>query len=140
MNSCNSYSDVPTIPVSWGELVDKITILEIKASKINEDKALVRINDELASLTKAAQSPYQSSAMLLTLKNQLKEINLILWEVEDEIRMKESKQEFDSKFIELARKVYHTNDRRSAKKREIDVLLDSRIVEQKKYASYQSQM
>ena len=137
MEHIKSSNNMPLAPISWGELVDKITILEIKLSKIDDQSAQIRIKDELLLLSTLIQEKLSANNSLEILKEQLKEINLALWAIEDSKRAKENEGKFDEEFIKFARLSYHTNDKRSAKKREIDALLNSRIVEQKKYSAYQ---
>lgn len=128
---------MPLVPISWGELVDKITILEIKLLKIDDQLAQEKIHDELSLLSSPLIDKLSSNISLKLLKEQLKEINLALWAIEDAKRAKENDSKFDDEFIKFSRLSYHTNDKRSAKKREIDTLLNSKIIEQKKYSAYQ---
>lgn len=121
------------VPVSWGELVDKITILEIKAERINDPKKLANVTRELWLLNRKL-SPVATQVLRLKLK--LKEVNTALWEIEDEIRDCEREQNFGSRFIELARAVYVTNDQRADVKREINFALSSELVEEKSYRPY----
>ena len=124
------------VPVSPGELLDKITILEIKAKHITDAKKLDHVNTELKLLTHAwTESPADQTAVL-PLKESLKKVNQTLWDIEDRIRIKESKKEFDQEFIELARSVYLQNDQRAAIKKQINEGLGSKIVEEKSYAEY----
>jgi len=127
----------PLAPVSWGELIDKITILEIKSERIKVRAALGNVRRELKILNAivAHQAP-RGRAGLARLRRTLRTINEALWEIEDKIRAKERKGTFDAGFIALARSVYQTNDRRSAIKREINDLLGSELVEEKHYARY----
>jgi hypothetical protein len=120
----------PHIPVSWGELIDKITILEIKQEKLPAE-ARAFVTRELALLTVLEQPD-----RIGTLKAELKEINRTLWDIEDAIRDKERAGLFDADFIALARSVYRTNDRRAAVKRQIDLLLNSPLREEKSYTPY----
>jgi len=124
-----------TAPVSWGELIDKITILEIKLEKLGpgaqrdnvkrEHDALAAVRDRLG-----AGKPWQAGAA------ELKAINLILWQVEDDIRDCERDKDFGPRFIELARSVYRTNDRRAAEKRRLNEAMGSELVEEKLYKPY----
>ena len=125
----------PVAPISWGELIDKITILEIKASKLEGAAALANVRKELTALAGIAGG-HADAADLRKLKEELKSVNEALWEIEDLIREKESVQEFDEKFISLARSVYKQNDRRAAIKRKINILLASELVEEKSYKTY----
>lgn len=124
------------IPVSVGELVDKITILEIKSEKIQDSEKLGHIIDELKILQSYYQEHLADSTEVATFATQLKTINLTLWSIEDDIRVCESRQQFDETFIELARQVYLTNDERCRVKREINRLVGSAIVEEKSYKEY----
>ena len=120
-------------PISIGELVDKITILEIKKNKLQNSK-LENVLKELSFLRKLmAKHQIEITDNLFT---QLKEINLKLWNIEDQIRIKEKNKEFDNIFIELARSVYFTNDKRSEIKKRINRLSNSEITEEKSYADY----
>ena len=120
-------------PISIGELVDKITILEIKKNKLQNSK-LDNVLKELSFLRKLmAKHQIEITDNLFT---QLKEINLKLWNIEDQIRIKEKNKEFDNIFIELARSVYFTNDKRSEIKKRINRLSNSEITEEKSYAEY----
>lgn len=124
------------VPVSPGELLDKITILEIKAERITDEAKLRNVKMELALLTQTWGQSSVGHDAVLALRQALKEINQALWDIEDRIRVKEAKKEFDQEFVDLARSVYVQNDRRAAAKKEINVLLGSRIVEEKSYAEY----
>lgn len=124
--------------ISYGELIDKITILRIKQQKISEPKKLGNINSELAILEKICQE-ISASENLQYLIEQLIEINKQLWEIEDAIRIKEAEGNFDQEFIELARNVYLTNDKRVEIKRAINNLLGSSLQEEKSYKGYANQ-
>lgn len=125
-----------SVPVSPGELLDKITILEIKVERITDEAKLRNVKVELALLTQTwGQSSVDHNAVL-ALRQTLKKINQALWDIEDRIRIKEAKKEFDQEFVDLARSVYIQNDQRAAAKKEINVLLGSQIVEEKSYAEY----
>jgi hypothetical protein len=126
----------PLAPISWGELVDKITILEIKSTRLKEDNALANVRRELDLLTSIAANALMSSQQVSSEKENLAAINKALWEIEDRIRAKEAAQIFDNEFIELARSVYRTNDERSVIKRRINKLLSSELIEEKSYKSY----
>lgn len=120
------------IPVSLGELYDKISILEIKAEKIKDKEKLIHINKELTHLSEIAKKyPIASD-----LYKSLIYINFNLWLTEDKIREKEAKGEFDDNFIQLARDVYNNNDKRSEIKREINIKYNSKIIEVKSYENY----
>ncbi len=121
-----------SIPVSIGELYDKYTILEIKSERVSEKTKLVEVHRELAYL-----KPYIERFHLCdTIIQKLKCVNIDLWEIEDAIRQKECKKEFDAEFIELARSVYIKNDQRARIKYEINQILDSEIKEIKSYQPY----
>ena len=124
------------IPVSPGELLDKITILEIKAEQISDNERLRNVETELNLLAQVWEQSSVNSDSMRQLKQSLKATNLELWAIEDRIRIKESQKEFDQEFVELARSVYMQNDKRAATKKEINVLLDSGIMEEKSYAQY----
>jgi len=126
----------PQVPVSWGEVIDKITILEIKSEKLTAPDALANVRTELALLAGVAREALAENDRLSDLKSQLQSVNQALWDIEDEIREKEARQEFDEGFIALARSVYRQNDARAAIKRRINDLLGSEIVEEKSYKSY----
>ena len=123
-------------PVSYGELIDKITILEIKSERMTDAAKLANVRDELQLLNALWLDDPASHADISAERAELKRINEALWEIEDEIRVKERDKAFDARFIELARAVYHTNDRRAAVKREINLRLGSRLVEEKSYQDY----
>ena len=120
-------------PISIGELVDKITILEIKKNKLQNSK-LANVLKELSFLRKLMEK--HQIEITDELFTQLKEINLTLWDVEDQIRIKEKNKEFDNTFIELARSVYFKNDKRAEIKKRINQLSNSEITEEKSYAEY----
>jgi hypothetical protein len=128
----------PTIlvPVAPGELIDKITILEIKAERIADPRKAQNVRYELDVLEHARRESVPEPAELAGLTARLKEANEALWEIEDDIRDCERQGDFGPTFIELARSVYRTNDRRAALKREINELLGSKIVEEKSYSQY----
>lgn len=125
-----------TIDVSPGELIDKITILQIKAERLNdpEKRRLVLYELELLEARQRASVPATSAIESKT--HRLREVNAALWDIEDEIRDCERAQDFGDRFVALARAVYRTNDRRAALKREINELLGSAINEVKAYAPY----
>jgi len=126
----------PHVPVSWGELIDKITILEIKAARLTSAAALQNVRRELAQLNEKTLPLGDMSQEVAPLKVDLTRVNEALWEIEDKIRDKEAAKAFDAEFIELARSVYVTNDKRAALKRQINQLLASELVEEKGYAAY----
>ena len=126
----------PLVPISWGELIDKITILEIKEVKITSSNALDNIRKELGFLSDIVSNNKGVYDAISPLKNELKEVNLNLWQVEDEIRDKEYSQEFDEKFISLARSVYRLNDDRANLKKQINKTLFSELKEEKSYKNF----
>jgi hypothetical protein len=126
----------PLAPVSWGELLDKISILEIKAERMTAPAALANVRSELAQLNEIAREVSEKGPDLAALRASLKRINEALWQIEDDIRAKEAAGEFDARFIDLARAVYRNNDERGRLKREINRLLGSGLVEEKQYAAY----
>ncbi len=124
------------VEVSPGELIDKITILEIKADRIADPDKLANVHRELRSLTATREEAVDTSPELDGFTAELRRINERLWEIEDDIRDCERNSDFGERFIELARAVYRTNDRRAAAKRSINELLGSELVEEKDYADY----
>ena len=120
-------------PVSLGELIDKITILEIKQIHMTGIK-LKNVDKELKLLKKILQE--KNLEIDINLINNLKEVNKSLWEIEDKIRIKERNQEFDKEFVELARSVYKENDKRAYLKKEINQQYNSELVEEKSYNNY----
>jgi predicted nucleic acid-binding Zn-ribbon protein len=126
----------PLVPISWGELIDRITILEIKEVKITSNNALDNIRKELGFLSDIVSNSKGVYDAISPLKNELKEVNLNLWQVEDEIRDKEYSQEFDEKFISLARSVYRLNDDRANLKKQINETLFSELKEEKSYKNF----
>lgn len=125
-----------TIDVSPGELIDKITILEIKAERVAEEEKRSLVLYELRLLQDRRSHAIAHSDALAAVTKQLREVNAVLWDIEDEIRDCERAQDFGDRFVALARAVYHTNDRRAALKRKINDLLGSAIAEVKAYAPY----
>ena len=122
------------IPGAMGDLIDRITILEIKSLRLASPGQLQNVNSELRLLRNIADGHLSCDARLSALKAELAEVNSRLWDVENEIRGCEEAGDFGSRFIELARAVYKTNDRRALLKRGINLLLNSEIVEEKSYA------
>ena len=129
----NKSSSTIHAPISRGELMDKISILEIKKERITGVK-LKNIKKELDTLRSIVSS--NNLEINLDLFSQLKEVNISLWEIEDQIRTKESKEEFDNEFIELARSVYKQNDKRALIKKEINRKYNSDLIEEKSYEKY----
>ncbi len=124
------------IDVAPGEVIDKITILEIKRRRIADPAKLANVERELALLSQALAAAVPSSARLVALRGELAAINEAIWEVEDGIRDQERRGDFGAEFIRLARAVYHNNDRRAEIKRAINDLLGSELVEEKSYTPY----
>jgi hypothetical protein len=124
------------VPISPGELIDKLTILEIKAANIADAAKLANVNVELKLLQETWRGSAFASASIDAEWKLLREINKKLWDIEDLIRDKEREKKFDQEFIELARAVYVTNDERAAVKKIINTKLGSKIVEEKSYAKY----
>ena len=124
-----------TIPVSVGELIDKLSILHVKQTKINNSEKLVYVNKEFELLYNFS-SVYLNNEEILKLYHELVNTNSELWEIEDMLRVIETEKTFDSKFIELARNVYHTNDKRFRLKNEINERTSSEIREVKEYVNY----
>lgn len=129
---------IPSIKIDAapGELIDKITILEIKSERIDDAEKRANVTYELATLTNARELAIETSDQIRELSDRLKAVNEKLWEIEDEIRLCEREDDFGPKFVELARSVYRYNDQRAEIKREINTLLGARIVEEKSYADY----
>ena len=125
----------PMAPLSWGELIDKITILEIKSERLSSPPALSNVRKELAFLLQIVESA-AAEAAVGTLSQQLRSVNEELWDVEDKIWEKEAAGEFDAGFIELARSIYRLNDRRSKLKRDINRIMNSDLVEEKSYKDW----
>jgi hypothetical protein len=125
---------VPQVPVSWGELIDKITILEIKNEKIRTDEKLANIRRELALLEKIAEPVLKENRVVAGIKSRLRAVNETLWHAEDRVREKEAAGDFGPEFIALARSVYTNNDERAALKRNINDELPCGIAEEKSYA------
>jgi hypothetical protein len=124
------------VDIAPGELIDKLTILEIKLEKIKDERKLANIRSEYADLMRVFRSSIVETSRLTTLTAELKRINAALWEIEDHIRDQERAGTFGQAFVDLARSVYRTNDLRAATKREINELLNSAIIEEKSYSSY----
>lgn len=125
-----------TIPVSWGELLDKITILRIKKERLADPEKQRNVLRELAILEEAWQGRQSAPRELVELAEQLRSVNEALWDIEDEIRDCERRSDFGQRFVELARQVYRTNDRRASLKYRVNDLLGSDIVEEKAYQAY----
>lgn len=122
--------------IAFGEFIDKITILQIKDERIAEESRLVNVRKELASL-QATRESLPGSAELDDLATQLKTVNEAIWEIEDKVRDLERRKDFGEEFVEVARSVYKTNDKRAALKREINLRFGSAIIEEKSYEPYE---
>ncbi|HLQ46083.1 MAG TPA: DUF6165 family protein [Planctomycetaceae bacterium] len=131
-----NFSRPILVEIAAGELIDKITILQIKSERMQDSAKLQNVRQELNVLTQARDDLLPHSDALTAAIAELKRINETLWEIEDEIRDCERRQEFGTRFVKLARSVYMTNDRRAAVKRQINDLSGSRLVEEKSYAAY----
>ena len=123
------------IEVSPGEAIDKLTILAIKEDRLTEGERVAHVRREAAALIQTVDPLLQAKPALLSITQSLREVNERLWEIEDALRLHEQRGEFGPSFIELARDVYCTNDRRAALKAEINALLGTDIAEQKSYAA-----
>ncbi len=124
------------VPVSWGEVIDKITILEIKAERLADPAKLANVTKELSELVAVREREFPGHAVLAGLSAELKAINENLWVIEDDIRDCERAKDFGPRFIALARAVYVTNDQRAQVKRRVNDALGSALVEEKSYAPY----
>lgn len=129
---------IPSIKIDAapGELIDKITILEIKAERIDDAVKRANVTYELTTLTNARRLAIETSEQISELSQKLKTVNEGLWDIEDAIRECEKKQDFGPRFVDLARSVYRLNDERAEIKRQINTLLGARIVEEKSYSEY----
>ena len=126
------------VPVSFGELLDKIAILEIKSERMSDEAKLLNVRKELDALNKTWASHPASKTDIAALRADLKKINESLWVIEDDIRIQEKKQLFDDEFIRLARAVYFENDTRAKIKKDINLALGSSYVEEKSYEDYKT--
>ena len=126
------------VPVSWGELVDKITILQIKSDRMKDEVKLQNVRKELTLLTDRLGATVEN-AEVARLAKALYDVNAALWDIEDDIRDCENAGDFDEKFVSLARSVYITNDKRADLKREVNLALGSGLVEEKSYQAYKIQ-
>lgn len=124
------------IPVSPGELLDKLTILDIKLERIGDAGKLVNVRREHELLSRVWESSDLASEEIDALRGQLLEVNKTLWDIEDGIREQERLMDFGERFVELARSVYFRNDERAAIKKRINQALGSQIVEEKSYREY----
>jgi hypothetical protein len=126
------------VPVSFGELLDKIAILQIKSERINDPAKLANVRHELNALEQTWMAHPAAGGDIGKLRAALKAVNERLWVIEDDIRIKEKAQAFDQEFVRLARAVYFENDERARIKREINLALGSTYVEEKSYQDYRS--
>jgi hypothetical protein len=124
------------VEIAPGELIDRITILDIKLERMSDPEKLRNVRIELDVLVAARDGALPKSAELDALTANLKAVNAALWDVEDQIRDCERAKDFGPAFIDLARAVYRSNDRRAALKRQINELLGSKLIEEKSYAQY----
>ena len=122
--------------IAPGELIDKITILRIKSERIGDEAKLKNVRTELDILQKTQAAEVPQSDEMVRLEDALKTVNEALWEIEDDIRDCERKGDFGEEFVRLARAVYVTNDKRAAIKKEVNLALGSRFVEEKSYQDY----
>jgi hypothetical protein len=126
------------VPVSYGELLDKIAILQIKSERMSDEGKLANVRKELSALEMTWMSHTAAGHNIVELRAQLKAVNERLWVIEDDIRIKEKAQAFDDQFIQLARAVYFENDERARIKKEINQALGSSYVEEKSYQDYRA--
>ncbi len=124
------------VPVSFGELLDKISIQQIKSERISDTAKLINIRTELSALEKTWMAHPAGGKDIAKLRADLKAVNERLWDLEDNIRLQDKAQAFDDRFIELARSVYQQNDERARIKKEINTVLGSAYVEEKSYKDY----
>jgi len=125
-----------SVPVSFGELLDKISILQIKAERISDPAKLANIRTELSALEKTWMGHPAGVKDIARLRAELKDINEQLWDIEDNVRLKDKANAFDDEFIALARSVYQKNDQRARIKKDINLALGSVYVEEKSYKDY----
>jgi hypothetical protein len=124
------------VPVSFGELLDKIAILQIKSGRMSDPAKLANVQKELSALENTWLAHPAAGGDIVALRAQLKAVNERLWVIEDDIRSKEQAQQFDEDFIRLARSVYFENDERARIKKDINLALGSTYVEEKSYQDY----
>lgn len=134
--SSPAWPAMPQLPVAWGEVFDKLTILQIKADKLQDAAKLAHVNQERQAIEAVVGDMTRFPVGLPALVRALKDINAQLWDVEDAKRDCERRQCFDDRFVQLARQVYFGNDQRAAIKRQINTLLGSALVEEKSYQAY----
>jgi hypothetical protein len=123
-------------PIAVGELIDKITILEIKSERLGDPTKLQNVRSELELLQRRRDDAIETSDILSALAGKLKEVNIRIWELEDAIRDCERRKDFGDGFVKTARAIYRTNDERASLKRQINELTGSEIIEEKSYAKY----
>ena len=126
------------VPVSFGELLDKIAILQIKSERMSDAAKLANVRNELAALETTWDAHPAAAQDIAALRADLKAVNERLWAIEDDIRLKEKAQAFDAEFVRLARAVYFENDTRAKVKKDINLALGSAYVEEKSYQDYGS--
>jgi hypothetical protein len=126
------------VPVSFGELLDKIAILQIKSERMADPAKLANVRNELSALEQTWMAHPAAGNDVVELRARLKEVNERLWDIEDDIRRKEQAQAFDEEFVRLARSVYFENDERARIKKEINLALGSAYVEEKSYQDYRN--
>jgi uncharacterized protein with von Willebrand factor type A (vWA) domain len=126
------------VPVSFGELLDKIAILQIKSERMNDEVKLVNVRKELDALSATWLGHPAATTGIVELRAALKAVNERLWVIEDDIRICEKRRSFDDEFVRLARAVYFENDERARIKKEINLALGSAYVEEKSYQDYRS--
>jgi len=126
------------VPVSFGELLDKIAILQIKSERMADPAKLANVRNELSALEKIWMAHPAATGDVAELRAQLKAVNERLWAIEDDIRVKEKAQAFDDGFVQLARSVYFENDERARIKKDINLALGSTYVEEKSYQDYRA--
>jgi len=126
----------PLMPASWGEVIDRKTILEIKVERLQSPVSVNHASRELEALRASLDGITPTPEALSRLEAALRDVNRQLWDIEDAIRRKEADNSFDTEFIELARSIYRTNDERHRLKREISVLLQSDFIDEKQYTPY----
>ena len=129
---------LPLIPASWGEVLDKISILEIKVSRLASEPALANVRRELRELNGVVEAKLAPSGEIAMLRDALRAVNTTLWDVEDAIRDKESLDDFGAEFVALARSVYKLNDERARIKRRVNIETASVLVEEKMYRDGQA--
>ncbi|WAT14002.1 DUF6165 family protein [Xanthomonas fragariae] len=126
------------VPVSFGELLDKIAILQIKSERISDPTKLTNVRNELSALETSWMAHPAAGHDIVRLRAELKAVNERLWVIEDDIRLKEQSQMFDDAFVQLARSVYIENDKRARIKKQINLALGSSYVEEKSYQDYRA--